>query len=132
MGQEDQESGTLNAQLLRWDSFLQQWEKAIASDSEIHVLGDFNLNFLEFKTARSAHSARLHPLVEALQHRIVPHGFSQLVTNVTRIRQDQTPALLDHYWTNRPEKVTNIQSFFHGGSDHKLLFAVRQTKSVVS
>ena len=51
---------------------------------------------------------------------------------MTRIRQNQTPALLDHHWTNTPEKVTNVQSFFQGGSDHKLLFAVRQTKSTVS
>ena len=135
VGQVDQESGTLNSQLLRWDDFLQQWENAIASDSEIHVLGDFNLNFLEFHTessATSAHSAKLRPLVEALQQRAVPHGFSQLVTDMTRIRQNQTPALLDHHWTNRPEKVTNVQTFFQGGSDHKLIFAVRQTKNIIS
>ena len=135
VGQADGESGTLNSQLLRWQNFIQQWETAIASESEIHVLGDMNLNFLEFfkeASAASAHSVRLHPLVDNLIDRIIPHGFSQLITDVTRIRQDQTPALLDHYWTNRPEKVTNVQTSFQGVSDHKLISAVRQTKTKVT
>ena len=43
MGQGNQESGTMAAQLSRWESFIQKWELAIASGKEIHVLGNTNL-----------------------------------------------------------------------------------------
>ena len=94
-----------------------------------------NLNFLEFQTEASessTHFNRLRPLVHALLDRVVPHGFSQLITEVTRIREGQTPALLDHLWSNQPNKLSNIQTFFLGGSDHKLILAIRQTKKTVS
>ena len=103
---------------------------AIASESEIHVMGDMNLNFLDFNNqALSAndHSARLRPLVDALLDRVVPHGFSQLITDVTRIWPGQEPSLLDHHWTNRPEKLSSVHAFYQGGSDHKLIFVVRNT-----
>ena len=48
VNQANQDSGTIAAQLSRWETFLQQWENAIASESEIHVLGDLNLSFLDF------------------------------------------------------------------------------------
>ena len=50
MGQAEQDSGSIRAQLSRWETFLRKWEEAIATDMEIHVLGDLNLNFLEFLT----------------------------------------------------------------------------------
>ena len=71
--QADQVSGTIASQLSRWESFLQQWETAIASDQEIHVLGDMNLNYFDFNKEApllNDHSARLRPLVDALLDRI--------------------------------------------------------------
>ena len=134
MGQGNHESGTIAAQLSRWESFLQKWETAIAAEYEIHVLGDINLNFLEFWTEvseASAHFNRYRPLVHALLDHVIPHGFSQLITEVTRIQQNQTPALLDHLWTNKPDKLSNIQTFFVGGSDHKIISAIRHTKQSI-
>ena len=84
--QQNQESGTIASQLSRWESFVQQWERAIATESEIHVLGDLNLNFLDFNNqdlSSNTHSMRLRPLVDLLLGRIVHHGFSQLITDVT-------------------------------------------------
>ena len=46
LGQEGNNSGTVDAQLQRWISFIDQWEKAISEEKEIHCLGDFNLNWL--------------------------------------------------------------------------------------
>ena len=86
VNQANQDSGTIAAQLSRWEPFLQQWENAIASESEIHVLGDLNLNFLDFNNQAlqpNTHSARLRPHVVALLDRIVPNGFTQLITDVT-------------------------------------------------
>ena len=135
VNQVSQDSGTIASQLSRWESFLQQWETAIATDSEIHVLGDVNLNFLDFNNQNvqpNSHSARLRPLVDALLDRVVPHGFSQLITDVTRVWPGQEPSLLDHHWTNRPEKVSGVHAFYQGGSDHKMIFSIRHTKKIVS
>ena len=124
-------SGSIAAQTSRWETFLQHWEAAIALDLEIHVLGDMNLNFLDFNVLAPSHSSRLRPLINALLDRIVPHGFTQLISDVTRLRNDQASSLLDHFWTNRPDKVSNIQTFVHGGSDHKLIFGIHHTKKKV-
>ena len=85
VNQPNQDSATIAAQLSRWESFVQQWEIAIAAESEIHVLGDLNLNFLDFNNQNiTQHAQRLRPLVNLLLDRIVPHGFSQLITDVGR------------------------------------------------
>ena len=133
--QEGGESGSIVSQLSRWESFLLQWENAIATDLEIHVLGDMNLNYLDFHNQSipsNSHSARLRPLVHALCDLVVPHGFTQLVSEVTRAWTGQESTLLDHHWTNKPEKISSGNAFYHGGSDHKLIFSVRHTKQVVS
>ena len=128
------ESGLVTAQLARWKTFLQKWEEAISSNLEIHVLGDINLNFLDFYKQTSvagSNSNRLRPLIQALLDCVVPYGFTQLIMEVTRICQHHTPSLLDHFWTNKPENVSNVQAIVQGGSDHKVIFAVRHTKKKV-
>ena len=135
VNQADQESGSIASQLSRWESFLQQWESAIATDQEIHVLGDMNLNYLDIQNQSippNSHSARLRPLVHALLDRVVPHGFSQLITDVTRVWPGQESSLLDHHWTNKPEKISSTHAFYQGGSDHKMIFSVRHTKQIIS
>ena len=67
-----------------------------------------------------------------LLDRIAPHGFSQLVTVETRIWADQEPSLLDHFWSNKPEKIRGVHAFYQAASDHKMIFAVRHTKGEVS
>ena len=131
MGQANQVSGSIASQTSRWETFLQQWEAAIALDLEIHVLGDMNLNFLDFNALNPSCPSRLRPLIHALLDLVVPHGFTQLIADVTRVRNDQTPSLLDHFWTNRPDKVANVQTFVQGGSDHRLIFGIRHTKKKV-
>ena len=37
---------------------------------------------------------------------------------------------LDHFYTNRPDKLSSVQSQFCGGSDHKLIFAIRYSKVI--
>ena len=127
------DSGSIAAQLSRWESFLQKWEAAIAADLEVHVLGDMNLNYFHFQSPpQSHHSSRLRPLMNQLLDRIAPHGFSQLVTVETRIWADQEASLLDHFWSNKPEKIRGVHAFYQAASDHKMIFAVRHTKGEVS
>ena len=37
---------------------------------------------------------------------------------------------IDHFYTNRPDKLSHVQTQFCGGSDHKLIFATRHSKVI--
>ena len=136
LGQNHQESHTVLEQLRRWDLFLQQWESAISENSEIHVQGDFNLNFLDFSKVdclpSNTQSYRLKSLIQALKDRVVPNGFCQLINDVTRIWPGAPSTLLDHHWTNQEEKVSYHHAYYQGASDHKMIYTVRRTKKVIS
>ena len=128
LNQSDKSSKTPAAQLERWIIFLDQWERALASGMECHVLGDCNIDAQCFNRpdiANTPHNTRLRPLVEKLFERIFPHGVSQLVTSVTR--QD---TILDHYYCNNPSKLSPVQTENRGGSDHKLIVATRYAKKI--
>ena len=131
----DNASLTIPAQLARWVSFLDQWEVAIMEDKEVHCMGDANIDFLKWRDTRQPgeqDTGRLRPLVIQLFDRIIPHGFAQLITGPTRVQRGQAPSGLDHYYTNKPHKVSSVHAYFHGSSDHKLLFAIRHSKAKFS
>ena len=133
--QENHDSLSIPQQLLRWEGFLQQWERAVSMGLEIHIQGDLNLNFLDFSNLSilptSSQSVKLKSLIIALQDKIVPHGFTQLVQTATRIWPGVEPSLLDHHWTNHPHKVSDVHAFFQGASDHKMIFSIRRTKKII-
>ena len=94
-------------QLSRWQVFLSQWEKAIATGLEIIVMGDMNINHLNWQSkshVQSNQTRKLRSLIEELFIRIIPYGFSQLVKVPTRHFPGQESAGLDHIYTNIPEK----------------------------
>ena len=135
LNQPDKSSLNIAAQLDRWEGFLDQWESAISTGAEICVLGDVNLNFLNWcdsTISTSSNTHKLRPLISQLFDRIIPHGFVQLVSVATRISPHQEPSGLDHFYSNHPEKLSEIQAHYRGSSDHKLVFATRFTKSEVS
>ena len=91
-------------------------------------------NFLTWNNPNlplSSHSRKLLPLVTALFDNIIPHGFVQLVTQATRFMSGREPSGLDHIYTNRPEKMSEVQVVFRGSSDHRLVLSTRYTKSVI-
>ena len=59
----------------------------------------------------------------------MPLGVSQLVTGATRFERGQPQSGLDHLYSNKPEKLSSIQTYFTGMSDHKLLKVTRFTKA---
>ena len=86
LGQDTDESASINAQLTRWKNFLVQWEKAIQENKEVHVIGDTNLDFLRWGDPSqpiSNQTNRLQPLVNQLFERIFPYSFVQLVSVAT-------------------------------------------------
>ena len=72
---------------------------------------------------------RLRSLIDALFTRIIPLGVAQLVTVATRMERGQPKTGLDHLYTNRVEKLSAVQTFFTGTSDHKLIKVTRFSKS---
>ena len=135
LGQTSNASLAISAQLDRWLRFLDQWETAVQENKEIHVLVDTNLDFLKWSSSSqlgSQQSGHLQKLSNAVFDRIFPYGFVQLVSVPTRFWPGQDPSGLDHWYTNRPGKLSNIQVNNQGASDHKLLFATRYSKAVIS
>ena len=109
----DKTSATVNSQLERFVTFLVQWEQTLSSGREICILGDFNLDFLNVgkdNLPANSQSVRLRPLVQQLFDRIIPHAFVQMVSVFTRSWPNQAPSGLDHFWTNRPEKLLEVHA----------------------
>ena len=134
MGQDDPSvSRDISAQKDRWSVFLKQWERALGEDKEVIVLGDMNLNHLEWTRNDlpvNSQTYKLKPLITELFTRILPHGVSQLVTSATWFRPNQPESGLDHLYSNKPTKLSPVQVLNCGGSDHKLIGCTRYSKSI--
>ena len=133
MNQSDAHSGTVNAQLQRWLVFLDQWERALLEDKEVIVAMDANIDFLKWTKTdlpQNDSTRALKPLIEALFSKIFPHGVSQLVNVPTRTWSGQAESGLDHLYTNRTSKISDVYAQYTGGSDHKIIKVTRYSKSV--
>ena len=133
MGQShDNPTGSVQSQLLRWCMFLDKWETALLEDREVLVLGDIHFDFLKWNRtdlSPTDSSNKLKPLTDLLFNRIIPHGVSQLVSTATRVSPSGTDSGLDHVYSNKPEKCSDIQAELNGGSDHKTILVTRFAKS---
>ena len=119
---------TVEQQMARWAEFLDHWERALNTGLEVHTLGDMNLNHCNWtdeSLPATNQTSRLRPLITALFSQIFPHGVTQCVTGPTRHWPNQPSSGLDHYFTNRPDKLSPVEKQFRGGSDHMFIFAVR-------
>ena len=87
---------------------------------------------LEDNLPANSQSVWLRPLVKQLFDQIIPHGFVQMVSVFTRSWPNQAPSRLDHFWTNRPEKLSEVHAHWDGGSDHKIIFATRYNTAQIS
>ena len=96
-------------------------------------MGDMNLNHCNWTDPNlpcTNQSYKLRELITALFTRILPHGVTQLVSGPTRHFPGQVSTGLDHFYSNRPEKISNIQKHYWGGSDHMLITGIRHSKAV--
>ena len=133
MGQgHDNQTGSVSAQLERWVMFLDKWEAALSEGREVIVLGDINLDFLKWNRDLPANdsSNRLKSLSDQLFTRIFPNGVSQLVRVATRVAPNAQPSGLDHIYTNKPDKCSEVYTEFAGGSDHRLIKVTRYSKTL--
>ena len=53
------------------------------------------------------------------------YQFKQIIKNSTRVT-NRSSTLIDHFATNRPERVTNCGSLVVGFSDHDMMFGMRK------
>ena len=133
LGQGDQTSGAIQAQLERWSLFLSLWEKALVEGKEVIVMMDANLDFMKWNNSNlppNDSTIKLKSLIDLLFEKIFPQGVVQVVTVATRSWPGQDDSGLDHIYTNKPEKVSSVYAEFIGGSDHKLIKITRFAKSV--
>ena len=133
LGQSGVNSSSVSEQLARWSKFLLKWEAAILEGKEVIVMLDANLDHLTWGQTDNLHSShssvRLRELIDLLFAKIIPLGVSQLVNVATRYESGQPASGLDHVYANRPEKLSPVQTYFTGLSDHKMLKVVRYAKS---
>ena len=130
---DDKTSSSIPEQLTRWLLFLDQWERALDTDMEVHCLGDMNLNhcnWTETNLSRSNQSHKLRDLISVLFTRIMTtRGVSQHITGPTRHFPGQVSSGLDPYFTNRPDKLSQVQKHSCGGSDHMMITGTRSSRS---
>ena len=133
LGQDDDSSASVPAQLTRWSIFISKWEEALQEGKEVIVMLDANLDHLTWQNSSClpAHhsSNRLKSLVDLLFEKIIPLGVSQLVRGATRFARGHQKSGLDHLYSNMPDKLSQPRTYFTGMSDHKLVKVIRYTKS---
>ena len=125
----DKSSKSDHAVKTRWQTYLGQWKSALETGGEVHCLGDFNIDSSRLLSSSGQHQQ----LVNALLQQVVPLGVTQCAPGATWIPQGGQrgrPSGLDHHWTNRPDKISEVQALTIGHSDHKLISAVRYAKVV--
>ena len=133
--QADNSSLAVQEQLSRFSEFIEKWEAAIESSEECHLLGDMNLNFLEYTKANilpHSQSYKLRSLIQLLFERILPLGAVQCVSTATRVSSNGDASGLDHYYTTSPEKLSRVCTITNGSSDHKIIFATRYSKAFLT
>ena len=132
LGQQDNSSGSVSAQLGRWLTFLNKWESAINEGEEVIVAINANLDHLSWRSENLPPyhiSVKLRPLTDALFDKILPLGVSQLVAGATHLTRGQARSGLDHLYSNKPDKLSSVQTYITGLSDHKLIKVIRFAKS---
>ena len=134
MSQANNESKSIPAQCSRWVEFIDQWEEALKTDLECLVVGDLNIDHTKWNKpnlSKNCITYRLKPLIDILFNRILPYGIAQCMVGPTRFENGIAASGLDHFWTTNPNKLSEVHSYFHGSSDHKIIIGTRYTKSIV-
>ena len=62
-------------------------------------------------------------------NKIFPYGVRQCVMSATHLRPRTKPSLLDVCYTTDPDKMASVQAVTRGASEHRMIVAMRKTKS---
>ena len=115
-------SGDMTSQIARWKQFIQQWKQAAEIDS-CWIIGDLNVDVMKWNEPNYENEE----LVNLIKDDIETENFSQLIKKPTRFWTG-TQSLLDHIWTNSPEKMLSIKNTDRAASDHNVISVKIRTK----
>ena len=88
------------------------------------IIGDLNLDHATWNQPDPGHLR----MVERTKLEVETIGFVQLIRNVTRSWPNVDDSLVDHIWTNVPDRVIGHSNEVRAGSDHNAISTVIRTK----
>ena len=104
------------SQRLRLHELLEAAKKASESGSEVWWMGDMNANAEDVKLGNSA-----DPVANMINNFVVEEGFEQLMRRTTRLNQELGESILDHLYTNTPERAMMIKIHETSSSEHAMV-----------
>ena len=109
----------------RFSRFLDKVELANSKNSEIHLIGDWNLNVQKWiQNGNQRPGWKFQQLVDDLHDKCINHGFVRNVDQITRI-SGKLKSILDFNLSNRPDMVGKMQITSDTKSDHMTLTLTR-------
>ena len=115
----------------RWQQFLEKAGQAEQTGAEIHLIGDFNLNYAKWmQNGNPMPGWRYAGMVEDLHDTLLNKGFVQTVTEITRV-SGKLESILDLHLTNSPDN-TKIMLTGDTKSDHLALSVTRKNPDQVA
>ena len=111
-------------QRARWDQQLVSWKAAAANDANCILLGDLNLDYLEWSQPDSRHKM----MVEKTKTDIETAGFTHLVRDMTRCWVGQKDSAVDHIWTNVHNIIVSHSNIVRTDSDHNVIAVIARLK----
>ena len=153
------DSKTEPAQQERWSAFIEKFKQVAASNQELHVLGDCNLDRRKWKQIRedtddeeddegyasddtddNPRTSRLQPGLQVMVDKLYEdvlnaHGVVQLQKKISFVRVDKktgktlAKSCLDLYFTNKVARVSELRLSGFMDSDHQQVMAYRKTNN---
>ena len=112
-----------NEQIRRWATFLRQVETARISLT-CHIIGDCNLEYNKWSSPDYSQSQMITDMKNSLE----AGGFFQLVSEITRTWPGQADSIIDHFWTNEPQKIMNVSNSVRAAGDHNVITVMIRMK----
>ena len=111
----------------RFERFLNVVQKvALEEKREIHLIGDFNINYLYWRQNGCKDSWFLQPLVDDLYSKVIHGaGFVQTVSEITRWSK-KINSILDLHFTNRPDRTGKVRLTRDFRTDHAVMIMTRK------
>jgi hypothetical protein len=127
-------SNSYSHQAARWVKYLHQWNNALKEGKEVIVCSDDNIDSTHWSSDLTTciHPIRTKNLYILLKDTIFSQGIVLLNHEVTRQLSEHAPAtIIDHIYTNCPNKITKVFTKSHGGSDHRMVGVLWSSKTIV-
>ena len=117
----------ISEQEVRWEKIVRKWRN-LAMNTNCVVLGDLNLNYLKWSQPDSKHEN----MINIMKDQIETSGFTLLLEGITRTWRTQEDSLIDHVWSNCPDKTIEVWNKSCGSSDYNVVgikLAIKGIKS---